>query len=221
MNGSVLHLQIVTADTGKPIPNVPIDYFAWGWRTDPNGAKLRALWQKRFLSNRLGVCDVIYPENIDRLELITGKGPFADTRLLWQRPLGDVIPTNYVLRVERAVAISGTVVDAEGNGVPGAIVTLKLSAPDTAEPKPPQNNEYYGTTFEATTDQAGRWQINRVAGAIIPYLVGDAKESNYVDSDSIFTSRDKSAEQQLRDGTFVFKLGHPVTAEGISQQYSR
>lgn len=40
-NGSVLHLEIITADSGKPIPMVPIDYRGWA------GGKTRAASGRR------------------------------------------------------------------------------------------------------------------------------------------------------------------------------
>ena len=76
-NGLVLHLEIVTADTGKPIPMVPIDFR--GWADESLMGKnpyIRPLWR----------CDVIYPTNITELELTTRKDDFADTRLLWRPP---------------------------------------------------------------------------------------------------------------------------------------
>ncbi len=202
---AVLHLQVVTADTGQPIPDVPIDCFDWG--SGSAARKLRA--------NRLGICDVHYNPYTDRLELITGKGPFADARLLWQPRLGDVIPSNYVLRVERATTIGGSVLEPDGTPVPGALVTFSLAVPDPAEAKPPPKNEYYGIKFTATTDQSGRWQINQISEAIIRYLVGSAAETNYVDADSVSTSRDHLAESQLRQGNYVFKLRQTVKADGI------
>ncbi|HEX3719487.1 MAG TPA: sigma-70 family RNA polymerase sigma factor [Verrucomicrobiae bacterium] len=204
INGAVLHLQIVTADTGQPIPVVPIEYFAWAGHV-----------QKTIRTDRHGICDVLYPRGITRLELVTETGPFADTRLVWQLPLGDIIPSNYILRVERAVPIGGLALDDDNNPVPGAIITWRLAAPNIAASKPSQPHEYYGTTYETTADQAGRWQINRISEAIIPYLMGQAKEINHVDSPLIFTSRDKPAEKQLREGTYVFKLSRGATVTGI------
>lgn len=208
-NDQRLRLQIVTADSGQPIPFVPIQYFKWY----DDSYQVRRTTQRTLTTDRFGVCDVRYPRNFTRLELIVGKAPFADIRLLWQKPLGDVVPSNYVLRVERAVPIGGTVVDSEGTPVSGAKVTWKLSAPGISESKPPPEHEYYGTEYDAITDSAGHWEIRRIAANIMPYLAGQAVESNYVDAE-IFTSRDKSAREQLRESAFVFKLGHPVTAVG-------
>jgi RNA polymerase sigma factor (sigma-70 family) len=213
-NRAVLHLQIVTADTGKPIPDVSVDYFVWASIAQTRSMTLRSNSQTTVRSDRLGVCDVTYPDDVDQLELVTGKAPFADTRLLWRRPLGDVIPTHYVLRVERAVPIGGTVVDDDGNAVPGASVTWSFNEPSPDTPKPSPSHEYYGTTFEATTDQAGRWQINRLADAIVPYLIGQAKEPDHTDTDFVSTDRDRSVEQQLRAGAYIFKLKRGMTANG-------
>jgi len=211
MNERRLHLQIVTADSSQPIPFVPIQYFNW----HDDSFHVQRTTQRTLTTDRVGVCDVRYPSNFTRLELIVGKEPFADTRLLWQKPLSDVVPSDYILRVERAVTIGGTVVDSEGTPVSGAKVTWKLNAPSLSESKPPPEHEYYGTEYETITDLAGHWEIRRIAGAIIPYLVGQAVESNYVDSTETFTSRDKSAVSDLRDGNYVFKLNQAATARGV------
>src|SRR6185437_13375966 len=111
--GRVLHLQLVTADSGKPIPNVPIEYYAF----------LSDNFIHKFIAtDRLGECDVQYPTNVTKLELTTRKDGFADTRLLWLPSHGDVIPTNYVARIDWPVAIGGRVVDAIGKPVAGAKV---------------------------------------------------------------------------------------------------
>ena len=112
-DGRVLHLQLVTADSGKPIPNVPIEYWAW-W-----GDKWK---HKEITSNRFGECDVMYPTNTTKLELTTRKDGFADTRLLWLPPNGYVIPSNYVARIDWPASIGGKVVDQDGNPIAGAEV---------------------------------------------------------------------------------------------------
>lgn len=204
--GPILHLQIVTADSGKPVPMVPVEVIGWG-----QGANIK---RTDLVSDRLGRCNVPYWSDAPRLEVITHKEPFADARAVWQPPLGDVIPSNYVLQVERAVAIGGTVVDADGTPVPGATVTWRTSVPNPSLGRPPRSNEFYGTDYEATADQTGRWQLTRMAEAIMPYLVGGAKESNNVDSSLLFTSRDAAAEKELRGGTYIFKMSPTTIARG-------
>ncbi|MGA2281739.1 MAG: sigma-70 family RNA polymerase sigma factor [Verrucomicrobiota bacterium] len=202
-NGSILRLEIVAADSGKPIPMVPIEYRGW-----VNG-KFEGKW---FTSDRFGICDVIYPTNITELGLTTRKDDFADTRLLWRPPNGDVIPTNYILRVERPTAIGGRVVDADGKPVAGVKVGWNHED-DPTSLKLPQNHEF--SWIEVTTDKDGRWRINRIAEDMIHRIYGGARDPEHVDSDTVFAGRNKTAEKQLRDGTHVFQLGRAVTVQGL------
>ena len=201
-NGPVLHLQIVAADSGKPVPMVPIDYRGWA------GGKFKG---RQIVTDRFGECDVVYPTNITELELTTRKDGFADTQLLWRPPNGEVIPTNYVVRADRPVAIGGQVVDADGKPVAGAKVGWN-NQDDPTTVKLPQSHNFQW--IETTTDENGRWRINRMADEMIPNIYGSARHSNYVDSALIFAGRDRALEKQLRDGSHVFKLGRAITVTG-------
>jgi len=198
-----LHLTIVAADSGKPVPLVPIDYRGW------SGSKFKG---KHFVSDRFGECDVDYPADITELELTTRKDDFADTQLLWRPPNGEVIPTNYLLRVDWPVAIGGTVVDANGHPVAGAKVGWNHED-DPTTVKLPQNHDF--GWIEVSTDENGKWRINRIAEEMISTIYGSASHSNYVGSAMVFAGRDRTVEKQLRDGTHVFKLGRAVTVRGI------
>ena len=101
-----LKLILLTADTGKPVPNVVVER---GWVTDA-----------KFLSQRDGTVRVTYPTNTKELRLTTRLDGFADTCLKWNRENGQAVPETYTLRLERAVPIGGTVVDPEGKPQPGA-----------------------------------------------------------------------------------------------------
>lgn len=203
MDTQMLHLQIVTADGGKPVPLVPIEYRSWA------GGKFTG---KQFTSDRFGECAVDYPTNITELELTTRKDGFADTRLLWRPPNGEMIPTNYLLRVDWPVAIGGQVVDADGNPVAGAKVGWNHND-DPALVKLPQSHNF--SWIETTTDENGKWRINRIADEMIPLIYGSARHSNYVGSVMVSLGRNKSLEKQLRDGSHVFKLGRAITVTGI------
>lgn len=202
VDGLVLHLKIVAADSGKPIPMVPIDYRGW------SGSEFNG---RQILTDRFGECDVVYPTNIAELELTTRKDGFADTQLLWRPPNGETIPTNYVVRVDRPVAIGGQVVDADGNPVAGASVGWNQQD-DPAYVKLPQSHNFIW--IETKTDENGKWSINRIAGDMIPTIYGSASHSNYVGSAMIFAGSDPTLEKQLRDSTHVFKLGRAVTVTG-------
>jgi RNA polymerase sigma factor (sigma-70 family) len=198
----VLHLQIVTADTGKPIPNVPIDYRGW------SGKKF---YGKQFKADRFGECDVDYPAGITELQLTTRQDGFADTQLLWRPASGEMIPTNYVAQIDWPVAISGQVVDADGHPVAGAKVGW-YHRDDPGTLKVPQNHKF--GWIQVATDENGKWRINRIAEEMIPLIFGRASHSNYVDSAVVFTG-DRAVEKRLRAGTLVFKLGRAVTAKGV------
>ena len=207
MKGFVLHLKIITADSGKPIPMVPIDY-----RAELGGVSGNPFQGGPLMSDRFGKCDVVYPTNVVMLQLITRKDYFADTKLLWHPSSGEVIPTNYVLRLDRAVSIGGTVVDADGHPVADARVNWHLPE-DPATLKLPQNHDF--GDIGTTTDQDGHWQINQIAEDVVARIWGAADHSNHAGTDLVYAHGDPAVEKALRAGTHVFKLGRAVTAKGV------
>jgi hypothetical protein len=200
---AVLHLKIVAADSGKPIPMVPIDYRA------SSGKKLD---RQHLVSDRMGELDVIYPTNVTELNLTTRKDGIADTHLIWRLSLGEIIPTNYLMRVDWPVAIGGQVVDTDGKPVAGASVVFWYQ-PDMAWQKSPQNHEF--VSIQTKTDEKGAWYINRIAAEMMPRIDGDARHSNYVESATTFVGQDREAEKQLREGTYVFTLSRGTTVTGL------
>ncbi len=200
---SVVKLFIVAKDGNRPLAFVPIEYRAW------TGEKFQG--QKQFTSSRLGICEVSYPTNTTEMELTTRLDGFADTRLTWNPANGEMVPTNYVLRLERAVPIGGRVVDPDGNPVAGA----KVGWNHEENPGGPHPESHDFAWIETTTDQDGRWQINRIAEDMLRRLYGAARDTNYVDSPPIFSSRDSAVEKELRDGTHIFHLGRGVIAHGV------
>lgn len=202
-NGVRLRLEIVAADSGKPIPNVPIDY----------GFRVAGRYQSgKLASDRLGICDVLYSGDATELSLITRKDYFADTKLLWQPANGDIIPTNYVLRLDRGVPIGGTVVGPDGKPVAGARVGWNHQE-SPVDLKLPQNHEF--GWIQVMTDQDGRWQVTRIAEDMMTRLYGCAEDSNYVDAPLIFVERDKNFEKALRAGAAIFHLGRGFIARGM------
>ncbi len=201
-NDSLLHLQIVAADSGLPVPlvEVLVSYSdAWG--------------DKKFVANRFGVCDVMYSKRqARRLQVWTQSEGFADTQLLWRTDLGEVIPTNFMVRLDRATPIGGRVVDPDGNPVGGATVELHLHDDPGGVVKVPDSHEF--PWAQVTTGKDGRWRTERVGEDVLGRLEGFAKRTNYLDSTYIFASFDRRTEQQLRAGTLVFKLGRAASVVG-------
>ena len=102
--------------------------------------------------------------------------------------------------------------DTDGKPVAGAKVGWNHQD-DPAALKLPQNHEF--SWIEVTTDKNGRWQINRIAENMISRIYGSARDPKYVDTTLVFAGRDKTVEKQLRDGTYVFKLGRAATVKGM------
>jgi RNA polymerase sigma factor (sigma-70 family) len=204
LNSNTLHLVLVAADSGKPVPNVPIDYRGW------QGTKFQG---KTLMANRAGLADISVPRGgITDLELTTRIDGFADTRLHWQPEHGDVIPATYTLRLARPVLIGGSVVDPEGKPVTGAKVGFNHDDEPTSLTLP-ENHEF--SWIQVTTDADGHWNINRVAPEMLHRLYGSAKHPDYVESPLVSVSRDSTLEKQLRAGTFTFHLGEAVTVRGV------
>jgi protocatechuate 3,4-dioxygenase beta subunit len=204
MSEPALHLEIVAADSGKPVPNVPMDLHLWA------GGKFNG--EKHPISDRFGNCLITYPTNVTRLEITTRIDDFADTQLLWTSESGDSIPTHYLLRLDRPVAIGGRVVDADGNPVAGAIVGWN-HVDDPASMKLPQSHEF--GWIEVSTDSDGRWRINRIAEDMLRRIYGSARETNHVDTELMMPARNASLLKQLLEQTAVFRLGRPVTVRGV------
>jgi len=205
LDGPVLHLEVVAKESGRPIAGASIQYRAF------SGDGFQG--QKQLRANRFGVCDIRYPSNTTELQLVTQIEGLADTRLLWNLPNGDVIPTNYVVKLDPAVPIGGRVVDPDGNPIAGAKVGWSQEQGAITTKRPPESHDFTGV--QAITDQDGRWQIDRLAEEMIPKLWGYASDSNFVGSPAVFSGHDRKVEEQLRDGSHVFQLGHAVIAHGI------
>jgi RNA polymerase sigma factor (sigma-70 family) len=200
-----LRLSIIAAEDGRPIPSASVEYRAWSGRTFQG--------QKTLIANQLGVCDVNYPTDTTELQLTTRIEAYADTRLLWRPPNGELIPTNYVLKVERAVLIGGRVLDPDGNPVAGAKVGWNHEEGESSLMHRPESHDF--SWIEVTTDQDGRWQINRMAGEMLRRIYGSARDTNYLDTALVFAGRDLKVETQLREGTHLFQLGRAIAVRGV------
>lgn len=200
---SVLHLTLLTKQTGEPVPSGTIESHGW------IGGRFR---KQMFTTDRVGNCDVTYPTNVTKLDLMTHIDGLADTRLLWKTSEGDVVPRDYVLKLDPGVPIGGQVVDPDGNPVPSAKVSwYHRELP--GEEKRPESHEF--NFIEVTAGDQGRWQLDRIAADMMRGLSASAKESNFVDSAWASVDRDNQVEQQFRDKTYVFHLGRPVIARGV------
>jgi RNA polymerase sigma factor (sigma-70 family) len=207
-----LTLQVVTADTGKPVPSVEFDYWIWG-----DGGKNH---RKSLHANRLGVCEVPVPRStVTRLILVSQRDGFADTRLQWHTDQGENIPQEYTLRLPRATPIGGSVVDADGNPVSGAKIGFNnRNNPSTVTDPASElriETSDFGWPFwiETTSDSTGHWQIDRIAREAIHTLEGSADDPEHLVV-RVSVGADPDAEKQMVSGAYVFRLGRGAEVHG-------
>jgi RNA polymerase sigma factor (sigma-70 family) len=144
--------------------------------------------------------------------ILTRVDGYADTRLRWQPSRGETIPESYTVRLVRPARISGRVLDPAGNVVAGAEVAFGNENTPGGDAKP----EDHGIdSLRATSDAEGRWQMDRIAADIVPYLVGSASHPAFGQSEHISLSGRMELVQQLLEGRFVFQLGQGVALQGI------
>jgi RNA polymerase sigma factor (sigma-70 family) len=194
-NAATLRLTVLAADANKPLAAVEVECTA---------TKDKQKTQEKFSSRRDGICDVHYPKDTDALELVSRTDGFADTILHWEPAKGDITPTNYTLRLVRAVHIGGFVRTEDDSPVPGVKVEF---ARNGAQEDPRlvlahENHEF--TRIAAVADAEGRWRLDRMAPEVLGRALGFVNDPEYLFKLEPFSSTETQA--QLRKDTFVFKL---------------
>jgi RNA polymerase sigma factor (sigma-70 family) len=201
---NILLLNIIAADSGKPVPNAEFDYWLW-----ING---NVKHNKPLMATRFGVCKVPVPDGTTELMLVSERDGFADTLLDWHTDRGEQIPPQYTLKVARAVPIGGQVVDPDGHPVAGAQVGFNNRADIASQTRPQSDDFAWPFWVTATTDAQGHWQINRIGQAAVRHLDGEASHPNFVRAS--LDSKSDLNEKQLLAGTYVSTLGHAVVVRG-------
>lgn len=199
---NTLRLTVLDSSSGNPVPRTEIRLRCW------HGS---AFTKQDLATTPAGVCDVPLLPQTTTLELTLHKDGFADTRLHWRPDRGEVIPQAYVVRFEQPVRIGGQVIDFEGRAVPDAKVGFNHQDDPIAETRP-ESHEF--GWIEVTTDAAGYWSINRIHPDMLRRIYGGARHPEYVGAPVLFVGRDPSAEEQLREGTYVFQLGQAALVRG-------
>ena len=207
MASNVLVLHIVAADSGKPIPNVEINYWQWKSRRIPQGRSTQA--------TRFGVCKVPVPDDIARLSIVSHRDGFADTLLDWDMAeRAEQVPGEYTLKLERAVPIGGQVLDPDGHPVAGANVSFGNQGNPASETRPQTDNFGWPFWITTTTDSQGRWQINRIGADALRTVNGFANHPDFV-GNFAGVRQHPEIETQLTAGTYVFNLSRGVVVKGV------
>lgn len=207
VTGKVLLLNIVTADSGKPIPDVNLDYWVWKGMKTEHKDSLR--------TTRFGICQVPVPDDTTEMKLVSQKDGFADTLLDWGPEHGDQIPAQYTLRVARAVPIGGQVVDPDGNPVAGAEIGIGNRTEAGSETRPQSDDFGWPFWITTTADAQGHWQINRVGKEALRTITGAASNPDYVRSQFGYGDQNTKITKQLIDGAYTFRLGRAVIVSGV------
>lgn len=200
-NKNVLHLTVLAADTGRPLRDAGI--FLWG-----DDERLAPRWT----SDNNGQCDI--PLNAKRendLTLHVRKELFAVTRLQWHVQNGDEIPASYMLKMIRGVTVSGLVLDPEDRALPGAEIGINAEL-DTQKNTAIESHALGYLTKK--TDAAGRWEITEIPLELMNSLNGGVSHSDYARV-GFSTVSSKEVEQQLREGSYICKMGSAVVVRGI------
>jgi RNA polymerase sigma factor (sigma-70 family) len=135
---------------------------------------------------------------------------YADVRLRWDSRKGEIVPETYMVHLVRPVPIRGRVVDPDGNPVAGAEVAFGNTEILESQGKTEDHQLAHVT---AITDAAGSWEIDRIAGEVVPYLSGSASAPGFTQS-RVEVRRQGEIVRQLLDGKFVFHLGQAVVVNG-------
>lgn len=204
-----LMLTILAADTGKPIPNVPLDYLVRAG-TNQSVMELQAT-RLELHSTQFGECQVPWTSNTTELEVTTRLEGFADTRLQWDTARGDKIPEHYLLKLEHSARIGGLVVDADGNPVTEARVGFNHKEAPALKSGPESHD--FGW-LETATDDKGRWRLDRIAPDMLPRLYGSARHPDHAESAMAHVEEDAECTRLLQEEKHVFHLRRAVTIQG-------
>jgi RNA polymerase sigma factor (sigma-70 family) len=205
--GDALIVDIVTADTGQPVPGAQVECWLWA------GSEVE---RKTIAATRFGQCTIPVPRAATtQLILVSQCDGFADTRLAWRPDRGEAIPDRYTLKVARSLPIGGRVVDSEGQPVAGAQVGFGNRIEPALETRPQSDNFDWPFWVKATTDADGRWRIDRIAAETIKTIEGGASHPEHVGSEHVSVSGDSDVRELLLDGQHVFKLGRAVIVRGV------
>lgn len=190
-----LRVSIVAADSGKPVPNIPVEY-----RQRASGKRS----VQNLVSDAFGVLEVSIPrETVERVEITTRLEGFADRRLAWRPENGEEIPGEYTLKVERAVRIGGRIVDDQGQPVTGAKVTLAYQM-DAVAALARESHDYGSVGVE--TDSNGAWGIHRLADEVIRRSAIWVEHPDYPAPAVVLVAREAGAEEALRAGEHVIQF---------------
>jgi thiol-disulfide isomerase/thioredoxin/uncharacterized GH25 family protein len=118
-NAPAMHLQVVDAETGQPLPDVKVRAWVRSNPTDPSGVSSIPLPKPG-------------SENFSYRITLTKDG-YVGQYIAWSKSQNDKVedmPTNFTAKLEKGVSIGGIVKNENGEPVPGARVILSGPPPE-------------------------------------------------------------------------------------------
>lgn len=200
-NEPELHLSLLAARDSRPISQGEV---SCTFET-VSGSDTRKLH-----TDNNGEIRIPIAANIVGLQLVTAIEGFADTRLAWRQDRGEVIPHEYSLKLTPGVSLGGSVVD--GNNAPLSAAEIEVMAEESTTAARPESHV---AAFNLKTDKAGRWRTSRIAPELIKGLMFVAQRSDFANEARLFVSSEPDAQQQLRNGSYVFHLVAGTTITGM------
>ncbi len=198
-------LTVVAADSGSPVPGVRVEVESrQQGRSSPQSST-------SFTTLRDGTCAITFPGDSSELNLTTRADHFADTHLNFVEARGSGIPAAYTIRLVRPAHLGGLVLDAYGQPVAGAKIGF-FQETDQSLVNRAESHEY--GFIVTTSDDAGRWEVERLAEDVISRTDASASHPDHVNSDYVSLGHNATALAEMRAGTFVFRLKRPLTLTG-------
>ena len=146
-NAPQMHLHVVDAETGQPVPEVKVRAWVHAEPTDSTGVSLIPL-------PKPGSESFSY-------RLTLSKDGYVGQYVTWSKAQHDKVedmPTNFVAKLEKGVAIGGIVKNDAGEPVPGARIILSGPPPsDVGE----RVRSVVAPNYHAErTDEEGKWHFD-------------------------------------------------------------
>lgn len=157
-----LKITVLGADK-KPLPKAKIHAAIW--------AKVPAKTNRDYVCDELGQTIVELPPEVGILRLWVRSDGYVSMFAHWSPqfveqkliPEEDPIPEKFTFELEKGATIGGTVVDGDGQPIPGVRVQAVLDmASARLEHRVEQANQLAGESDGPMTDALGRWSLNNV-----------------------------------------------------------
>jgi len=166
-----------------------------------------------------GTATVSWPaQKLEQLALTVTKDDFASLKMVWDIPTGDVIPSDYTVKLKRAVHVGGFVVDPEGNPVSGATVSL-FRFWRGGEERKQKGEEPWFARQKFITEADGRWAARNLPSELLDRIYVEAAHTNFI---GVQVSMDgkPEVEKELREGIYklVLKRGLDVRGRVVDEQ---